>query len=405
VDGWPLVGGESGADAPKQNGGVRFHRHRRQHATLGARKGGKTHISPRSKLKYDPFVRGEFPVGVRTIELPDQVRNRLFPCEIWYPAAAQHFGEDVAHETQDVFTVRLRSAPRRQMAVRDAAPRPGTYPLVVFSHSSGGQRRASTFLCTHLSSHGYVAAALDHSEVVAKELAPKCNETAEQKAARAEAWIANRVPDLRLLIDRLLGGAALPSEIHVDPKRVGAVGHSFGGWTVLAATAEERRIGAVVALAPGGSSQLKPGMLPLTLTFGWDRDVPTLYLVAEDDISIPLAAVHELFERTPATKQLAVLRRADHLHFIDDVEQEHEAVRAMSFPAELAWIQKEMRPIAELSSGEEAHVFVRGLTLCHMDATLKRQSQAQRFLHRDVQAELAAKGVDARVESVKAMVL
>jgi dienelactone hydrolase len=336
-------------------------------------------------LRYDPLARGTFPVGVRTVELLDTVRNRSFPCEIWYPAA-QPTGEDLAAETQEV---------------RDAAARSGTYPLVVFSHYSGGHRRASTFLCTHLSSHGYVVAALDHSEVVAKDLVPTPGETAEQKSARANAWIANRVPDLRFLIDRLLAGNALPPEIRIDPAQVGAVGHSFGGWTVLAATAEEPRIGAVVALAPGGSSKPRPGILPLKLNFGWDRDVPTLYLVAHDDTSIPLAGMYELLERTPSTKQIAVLRRADHLHFVDEVEQRYDAVRAMSFPPELAWILEELRPTAEMCSGAEAHLFVRGLTLCHFDATLKRRDDARQFLHGDVEAALAARGVDARVEPVK----
>src|SRR2546426_6930856 len=49
---------------------------------------------------YDPFVRGRFPVGVRTIQALDTVRNRLFPCEIWYPAAAQHTGQDIAPGTR-----------------------------------------------------------------------------------------------------------------------------------------------------------------------------------------------------------------------------------------------------------------------------------------------------------------
>jgi hypothetical protein len=34
-------------------------------------------------------------------------------------------------------------------------------------------------------------------------------------------------------------------------------------------------------------------------------------------------------------------------------------------------MQKEMRPITELSSGEQAHLWVRGLTLAHMDAFLR----------------------------------
>ncbi|MGZ3550276.1 MAG: hypothetical protein ACXWNZ_18560, partial [Vulcanimicrobiaceae bacterium] len=84
--------------------------------------------------EYDPFVRGRFPVGVRTIQALDNMRDRLFPCDIWYPAAPQHAGQDIAPGTQDVFTVPLRDTPRRQLAVRDAAARPGTYPLIVFSH-------------------------------------------------------------------------------------------------------------------------------------------------------------------------------------------------------------------------------------------------------------------------------
>ena len=135
----------------------------------------------------------------------------------------------------------------------------------------------------------------------------------------------------------------------------------------------------------------------MKLAFDWGRDVPTLYLVGEDDASLPLAGMYEIFERTPATKQLIVLRRADHMHFMDNVEAMNEAVRTMPWSGELAWLPKAMRPIAELCSGEQAHLFVRGLTLCHMDAILKRQETAQQFLHGDIEAELAARGVEAFV--------
>jgi predicted dienelactone hydrolase len=331
---------------------------------------------------YDPFLRGSLPVGVRTIPVPDAVRNRVFPCEVWYPAAEQHLGEDLAPPTQDQFVVPLRETPRTQSAVRDAASRPGTYPLVVFSHGSGiGARRMSTFLCTHLASHGYVVAALDHFEVVAAaDFAPRDGETDEQKAARGQAWIANRVPDIRLLLDRLLCGPRWDSEVALDPSRIGIIGYSFGGWTALAATEVEWRLRAVVALVPGGSSRPKPGILPATLSFAWGRDVPTLYLAAENDIMTPLEGIRELFERTPATKRMAVLSRADHLHFVDAVEEEHEAARTMKWGGKLSWIPKEMRPIGELCSGEEAHSFVRGHALAHMDAFLRGREDARRFL-------------------------
>ena len=255
----------------------------------------------------------------------------------------------------------------------------------------------STFLCTHLTSHGYVVAALDHSEVVAVELARRAGETHEQKAERVEAVIASRVPDTRFLLDHLMTSAALDPETHVDPTRIGIVGHSFGGWTALAIPEVDPRIRAVVALAPAGSSRPKPGILPVKLTFGWGRDVPTLYLVAENDVALPLAGMHEIFDRTPATKRMVILRRADHCHFMDNVEEAHETLRAMPPTGEVAWLPKEMRPMAELCSGKHAHLFTRGLTLCHMDATLKGHDEARRWLLGDVKGELAARGVDAIV--------
>ena len=246
---------------------------------------------------YDPFVRGPFPTGVRTIQALDTVRDRSFPCEIWYPAATQHAGQDLAAETQDSFKAQPTNTVRRQAAVRDAVARAGTYPLVIFSHSSGAGRRSATFLCTHLSSHGYIVAALDHSEVVAAELARNANETPEQKSARWQALIASRVPDVLFLLNHLLGNASpLGDEVskleaRVDQNQMGIVGHSFGGWTALAATELEQRIRAVVALAPGGSSKPRPGILPVKLNFNWGLKVPALYLVAENDVSLPLAGM------------------------------------------------------------------------------------------------------------------
>lgn len=325
---------------------------------------------------YDPFARGPWPVGVRTIEVLDTVRNRLFPCEVWYPAAAQHTGEDLLPATQDVFTDIPGDMPRSQLAVRNGAARPGTYPLLVFSHSSGGRRRQSTFLCTHLSSHGYVVAALNHSEAVASQLRRQDGETGEQRTARIAAWIANRVPDVRCLLDQLLDGGAWEkdagvADVTLDPARIGVVGHSFGGWTVLATPEVDDRIRAIVALAPGGSSNPPPDIIPATLTFAWGRDVPTLYLVAADDTALPLAGMYELFERTQATRRMVILGRADHEHFADEVEQQ-----------------------AGQCSPEQAHVLVRGLTLCHLDAVLRQQQAAQRFWRGDVAAELAVRGIE-----------
>lgn len=346
-------------------------------------------------VTYDPFVRGPFPVGVHTFQLHDAARNRDFPCEIWYPAETRYTGQDLDPKTQDRFTSWSSGVEQRQAAVRDAVAMPGPHALIIFSHHSGGHRRASTFLCTHLSSHGYVVAALDHSEVTAPEMARRNGESHERKKARWQAVIESRVPDVRFLLDRLLHSGDRSLGLELDASRIGIVGHSFGGWTALATPETDSRIRAVVALAPGGASNPRPGILPVKLTFQWKRDVPALYLVAANDVALPLAGMYELFERTPSPRQMVVLRRADHLHFIDDVEQAHEAFRTAPMPAEVAEMQKEMRPMSELCSGEQAHLWIRGLTLAHMDAILRDRHEAQLFLAGDIEGEMARRGVDA----------
>ena len=358
---------------------------------------------------YDPFVIGPHPVGSRTWQARDRTRDRLFTCEIWYPAEAGHPGGADDNGADD-------QGADANGELRAATPMPGAHPLVVFSHFSGGGRRMSSFLGRHLASHGYAVAAMDHSEVAAPELAAQPGETPEQRTARVDAVMASRVPDVRFLLAHLISGnPSTPTEAAAGPRatpgaegrgsaaadielnfdQLGLVGHSFGGWTALATPDVERRVRAVVALAPGGSSKPKPGILPLRLDFAWGRDVPTLYLAADSDVGIPAEGVAELFDRTPATRRMFILQRADHQHFLDHVERMHEFVRSMTFSGDAAWIPGAMRPISELCSGEAAHLFTRGLTLAHLDASLRQSSAAKKFLDGDVAAELATRGVEA----------
>jgi predicted dienelactone hydrolase len=205
-------------------------------------------------------------------------------------------------------------------------------------------------------------AALDHSEVVAPEI-----------AGNVQGFIANRVPDARFLLDYMLSDA-LPCTARPDTDRIAIVGHSAGGWTALALPETDTRIRAVVALAPGGASNPKPGIIPATLSFNWPRPPATLYIVAEDDVLTPIAGMRELYSRTPGPKQMVVLPHADHLHFVDNVEQAHERLRAASLPREASWISREMRPIAELCTGEEAHRQIQSLTLAHLNSALSRRT-------------------------------
>jgi predicted dienelactone hydrolase len=233
-------------------------------------------------------------------------------------------------------------------------------PLIVYSHASMQHRRIATFLLEFLCSHGYRVAALDHSESIVPELRRPASESDEQRQKRLREIIDSRVPDIRFLLDTLGAG-----------DRVGIVGHSFGAWTALAAPDVEPRIAAIVALAAGGTRNLRPGILPVTLDFRWDREIPTLLVGAENDTSLPIEGMFETFDRIPSKqKTMAVLHRADHMHFVDEIAKLHEGFRTAPMGHEIAAIQREMLPMSELTSEEEAHRFVREVTLAHFDAYL-----------------------------------
>jgi dienelactone hydrolase len=351
---------------------------------------------PARSAPYDPFARGVFPVGVLTARARDDQRDRNFNVELWYPAAASYAGEDLSDSSQDTFAAPAGGAAWRQAAVRAVPAGEGRFPWVIFSHPSASHRRSLHSLCTHLSSHGYVVAAMDHSESFAPDLTRPASETPDQRAARVQRIIGSRVPDLRFLLDWLQHGGAydLPGAA-LDVEHGALVGHSFGGWAVLAAADVDARVGAVVALAPGGGSRPRPGVLPLTLSFTSPRRIPTLYLVAEDDVTLPLDGLIDLYERAPAPKCCLSLQGADHYHFMDHAAEIHEAVRTMPLPDELRWMQA-MRPMTGLCSEQVAHDFVRGLTLCHLDAVLKRNADAERFMDTGIESHLAARGIPAR---------
>jgi predicted dienelactone hydrolase len=94
---------------------------------------------------YDPIEPGGHAVGVRTSEVLDLARDRLFPCEIWYPART---ARDQSPSPEAMAGPEGQVGAEGPAEVRDAIPLPGPHPLVIFSHHSGGHRRSSTFLCS-----------------------------------------------------------------------------------------------------------------------------------------------------------------------------------------------------------------------------------------------------------------
>src|SRR5262249_22406265 len=187
--------------------------------------------------------------------------------EAWYPATDAHAGADL-DTRQDMYEM-LPGLPRvTQEAVRDAEPRSGRYPLVLFSHGFGGHRRQSTFFCTHVASHGYVVAACDHTgntvfDVMRAALAARAGEPMPDFGDALRSFAVARPADVRAgsgpaayraLRDQLLDGLAGEPRTLSDRDRIGMSGHSFGGWTTLVVTPQDRRIRAALPLAPAGGA-------------------------------------------------------------------------------------------------------------------------------------------------------
>ena len=218
-------------------------------------------------------------------------------------------------------------------------------------------------------------------------------ETPDQRKARLQVWIADRVPDIRFMLDQLLGGAIGELSSCIDADRMGMTGYSFGGWTALAVTAIDTRIRATMVLAPAASSNPRPGLIPVSTPLDWGRDVPTLFLAAERDTWSPLSEIDALFTKTQATKQMVILNHADHCHFGDRVERVHERARTQLRRGETAWMSSEMPPTDELCPGEHAHLVVRGMGLAHMDAFLKASEASRGFLAGNLETIFAEHGV------------
>lgn len=301
-------------------------------------------------MGYDPFAPGPFAVGVRAGIAIDKTRNdRPLPFEVWYPESAGG----------------------------------GRHPFIAYCHASFGHKRQSAYLSTHLASHGYVVAAADHTGNAAADFVERTQRraagqvpTPEEADAYLRRIIDDRVPDLRFLIDHILGGAVDRVSAAIDERRIGLIGWSFGGWAVLATPEVDERVAAVVALAPAGNSKPLPGIIPATLTFAWSREVPTLYLVAERDRFTPLIGEYELLERTPSRKRMFILEGADHQHFDDQIVDPGPC------------------------SPEHAHTFTRGLSLAHLDAVLRSDRDAERFMEGDPAAALRERGVNAIDHSI-----
>ena len=103
-----------------------------------------------------------------------------------------------------------------------AAPTDGVKPLVILSHGVWGNRYNQVWLAERLVEDGYIVLALDH---------PGTSTWDRNPLEGARLWEMPR--DLTRFLDAFLNAPEWAAM--VDPSQIYAVGHSLGGYTVLAA--------------------------------------------------------------------------------------------------------------------------------------------------------------------------
>ncbi len=234
----------------------------------------------------DPSIEGPYAVGVRTIVVKDPLRTMegtreplRLTVEVWYPATEE--AREAAPETypfRDFLPPEYHERADQlggfeTTAVRDAPAVDEAFPLVLFSHGSGGVRVQSTFLTIALASHGYVVAAPDHPGNTLYDLV----EDGDLDLESLGNGLFDRPKDLIATLDGVL------DEFEIDEANIGAAGHSFGSVTSLRAAALDPRIRAVAAQTPASAGltwlgvDVDPAALDVPIMIqdaGLDRTLP-----------------------------------------------------------------------------------------------------------------------------------
>lgn len=95
------------------------------------------------------------------------------------------------------------------------------FPLIVLSHGTGGSALIMGWMAAGVAAHGYIVAAVDH---------PGNNATESYTMQGFVLWW-ERARDLSVVIDKMLADPEFADSI--DPKRIGAIGFSLGGYTMI----------------------------------------------------------------------------------------------------------------------------------------------------------------------------
>lgn len=258
---------------------------------------------------------GPYDVGVTTLTI-GAATDRPLTVDVWFPIADA--GDAPLHQYTLLPGVYYESPDAVTADATQLAP-DGPFPLVVYSHGSGGLRYLASSYTEAIASHGYIVAAPDHT-----------GNTAVDQLAGSEVDFdvnaLNRPNDVEAVINAMLDPTSTETVgfvAGVDPEQIAVTGHSFGGFTSLAMASgyanslgsftADPRIDAIIPLAPatgdGTGRLLADGDLAAIST-------PTMVVVGTGDTSTPIE---------PNVTRIWDLAGSDPLYRVELVDARHES--------------------------------------------------------------------------------
>ncbi len=148
--------------------------------------------------------------GYQTTTLDVKHREQSLPLHIWYPpqgdGAKTWLGKNIVFKGVEV--------------QKAAAPKKAAHPLILLSHGSGGNAVNLGWIAARLADEGAIVVSTNHPGTTSRDSHP-----------RETIKIWQRTADFSAILDYMQ--KARPFGLSVDGAKIGAVGFSLGGYTVL----------------------------------------------------------------------------------------------------------------------------------------------------------------------------
>ena len=325
-----------------------------------------------------PDEPGPYQVGRRVIQISDAARGRALTADVWYPVEQGVTAPLSIY--QFIPGIELASLTALADAPASAA---GPFPMVVYSHGSGGLRYIASWFTEALASHGFVVVAVDHTGNTALDSVTGASTPRPVNAL-------NRVQDVQYLITAMLGISATagdPLSGTMDPDRIGVTGHSFGGFTTLGTAGgysnelgsvpADERVKAIAVMAPYSKLNSDESLAAI--------DIPSLLVSGVLDTTTPI--VNDTTRPWDLISGRPLLRmdidKAGHQSFTDVCRYQDSLSTLPNLPQVFIDVVNEMALegcTKDLIPIDEAHSITNGITIAFLQTYVAGEDGYESYL-------------------------